>query len=63
MNIKIMKKEHGKVDGEAKSYYKSGELKSRENWKDGKQNGEWKDYYKSGELQGIVDYKGWQKGW
>ena len=52
----IFYKKKGKVEGEYKGYYKSGELLFTVNWVDGLKQGEYKGYYKSGELKSTVNW-------
>ena len=47
----------GKVEGLAKTYYKSGALEVEINFKNGKAEGLGKMYYKSGALKGEANFK------
>ena len=38
-------------NGNYKTYYENGLLKTDENWKDGKLNGKFKRYYENGQLE------------
>ena len=47
----------GKPEGEFLTYYESGQLKEKINYKDGKKEGERILYYESGQLEEKVNYK------
>lgn len=49
--------EDGKRDGANKTYYKDGQIKSEEFWKNGKQDGLNKFYFESGKLKAEMSYR------
>ena len=54
---------NGKKEGEWFSYWKNGQLFTKENYKNGKKEGEWVHYYDNGKLWSKENYKnGKQEG-
>ena len=53
-----------KIYGNWLSFYESGELKRKGNYKDGQEDGIWEHYYKNGQLKFKLNYKdGIEVGW
>ena len=55
--------ENGERNGTWESYYKTGQLKNKGEYKNGEQEGVWEEYYKDGEQKSKEEYKnGMQEG-